>query len=186
MNVTFRQLQLFRALVSSGSISGAAKEGVPGSSSTVLPPPSARPSAIRVAMDAKSSAEGVESASMNTSHSPVAARAPASRARPIWFTGSKTTVAPAARATADVPSVSSLCSFPCELRFAPLHCRFPGPCASFSPATWSRHLCTTSPSVPPSHLSIQSSIQPSIQSSTQSSSYPCIPPSPISVSPGSP
>ena len=59
-------------------------------------------------MAAKSASEGVESASMKMSHSPLAARAPASRARPIWLTGSKTTRAPAARPSSAVRSVELL------------------------------------------------------------------------------
>ena len=42
------------------------------------------------------------------SQSPVAPRAPVFRARLIWFTGSKTTVAPAARAMSAVRSVELL------------------------------------------------------------------------------
>src|SRR5437762_4952455 len=45
---------------------------------------------------------------MNTSQSPVAAEAPLFRAREIWFSGSKTTVAPAARAFSAVRSVELL------------------------------------------------------------------------------
>lgn len=53
-------------------------------------------------------AEGVESASRKRSHEPEAAAAPVLRARLIWLTGSKTTVAPAARATSAVRSVELL------------------------------------------------------------------------------
>ena len=56
------------------------------------------------AASAKSSGEGCESASTNTSHSPVDALAAAFRAREIWFTGSNTTLAPWARAIAAVSS----------------------------------------------------------------------------------
>jgi len=42
------------------------------------------------------------------SQSPVAARAPELRARAIWLTGSKTTLAPAARAMSAVRSVELL------------------------------------------------------------------------------
>lgn len=41
-------------------------------------------------------------------HSPVATDAPRLRARPIWFTGSNTTVAPPARASSAVRSVELL------------------------------------------------------------------------------
>src|SRR5262245_16866688 len=51
---------------------------------------------------------GYESASTNTSQSPVAAEAPLLRAREIWFTGSNTTVASAARAFSAVRSVELL------------------------------------------------------------------------------
>src|SRR5438552_14493435 len=45
---------------------------------------------------------------MNTSQSPVAADAPRFRAREIWLSGSKTTLAPAARAFSAVRSVELL------------------------------------------------------------------------------
>src|SRR5947208_8844477 len=45
---------------------------------------------------------------MNTSQSPVAAEAPLFRAREIWLSGSKTTMAPAARAFSAVRSVELL------------------------------------------------------------------------------
>src|SRR5256885_12935552 len=45
---------------------------------------------------------------MNTSQSPVAADAPRFRAREIWLSGSKTTMAPAARAFSAVRSVELL------------------------------------------------------------------------------
>src|SRR5258705_379888 len=51
---------------------------------------------------------GYESASTNTSQSPDAAEAPLLRAREIWFTGSKTTVASAARAFSAVRSLELL------------------------------------------------------------------------------
>src|SRR5580765_2695391 len=51
---------------------------------------------------------GYESASTNTSQSPVAAEAPLLRAREIWFIGSNTTVASAARAFSAVRSVELL------------------------------------------------------------------------------
>src|SRR5919106_319316 len=57
---------------------------------------------------ANSAALGQESASTKTSQSPVALAAPALRARAIWFTGSKTTIAPAAAAISAVRSVELL------------------------------------------------------------------------------
>ena len=53
-------------------------------------------------------ADGVESASRKRSHEPEEAAAPVLRARLIWLTGSKTTEAPAARATSAVQSVELL------------------------------------------------------------------------------
>src|SRR2546427_9268087 len=60
------------------------------------------------ARSANNSRLGYESASTNTSQSPVAAEAPLLRAREIWFTGSNTTVASAARAFSAVRSVELL------------------------------------------------------------------------------
>ncbi len=77
-------------------------------SSRTVEPPARHPPSIAAAASAKSSLLGRESASMNTSHSPPAARIPALRAREIWFTGSKTTRAPAARAISAVPSLELL------------------------------------------------------------------------------
>lgn len=73
-----------------------------------LPPARQRPERMCLATSANSSGEGWESASMNSNQSPWAAAAPELRARPIWLTGSKTTVAPAARAMAGVWSVELL------------------------------------------------------------------------------
>src|SRR6266540_5284288 len=63
---------------------------------------------MTTATSANNSRLGYESASTNTSQSPVAAAAPVLRAREIWLTGSKTTVAPAARAFSAVRSVELL------------------------------------------------------------------------------
>src|SRR5438034_26505 len=60
------------------------------------------------ARSANNSRLGYESASTNTSQSPVAAEAPLLRAREIWFIGSNTTVASAARAFSAVRSVELL------------------------------------------------------------------------------
>src|SRR5687768_18544050 len=62
---------------------------------TVAPPPSV-PLRISVHRSENNSRLGYESASTKTSHSPLAAAAPRLRARAIWFTGSNTTMAPAA------------------------------------------------------------------------------------------
>ena len=75
---------------------------------TVLPPARQRPEAMASAASANSAAVGWESASTNTSQSPVAAAAAALRARPIWLTGSNTTRAPAAAAIAGVASLELL------------------------------------------------------------------------------
>src|SRR6266568_1516841 len=63
---------------------------------------------MTIARSANNSRLGYESASTNTSQSPVAAEAPLLRAREIWFKGSNTTVAPAARAFSAVRSVELL------------------------------------------------------------------------------
>src|SRR2546425_6674613 len=60
------------------------------------------------ARSANNSRLGYESASMNTSQSPVAAEAPLLRAREIWFIASNTTVASAVRAFSAVRSVELL------------------------------------------------------------------------------
>src|SRR6266567_1612820 len=60
------------------------------------------------ARSANNSRLGNESASTNTSQSPVAAEAPLLRAREIWFIGSSTTVASAARAFSAVRSLELL------------------------------------------------------------------------------
>ncbi len=67
-----------------------------------------RPEIICSATSASNSALGCESASTKMSQLPVAAATPALRAREIWFTGSNTTVAPAARAISAVRSVELL------------------------------------------------------------------------------
>src|SRR5206468_3744049 len=63
---------------------------------------------MATARSANNSRLGYESASTNTSQSPVAAEAPLLRAREIWFTGSNTTVASAARALSAVRSLELL------------------------------------------------------------------------------
>src|SRR5881409_2917069 len=63
---------------------------------------------MATARSANNSRLGYESASMNTSQSPVAAEAPLLRAREIWFIASNTTVASAARAFSAVRSVELL------------------------------------------------------------------------------
>src|SRR6266571_7536386 len=63
---------------------------------------------MTIARSANNSRLGYESASTNTSQSPVAAEAPLLRAREIWFIGSNTTVASAARAFSAVRSVELL------------------------------------------------------------------------------
>src|SRR5881392_3170163 len=60
------------------------------------------------ARSANNSRLGYESASTNTSQPPVASEAPLLRAREIWFIGSNTTVASAARAFSAVRSVELL------------------------------------------------------------------------------
>src|SRR5215471_18106489 len=80
----------------------------PVSTRTVQPPAMHRPPAIAAAVSANSSRLGCESASTNTSQSPLARAAPALRARAIWLTGSNTTVAPSARANSAVRSVELL------------------------------------------------------------------------------
>src|SRR5881397_774274 len=60
------------------------------------------------ARSANNSRLGYESASTNTSQSPVAPEAPLLRAREIWFIGSNTTVASAARAFSAVRSAELL------------------------------------------------------------------------------
>ncbi len=80
----------------------------PESITTVLPPARYRPVVMASATSAKRPGEGRESASTKTSHDPTAAAAAALRAREIWFTGSKTTRAPWARAMAAVPSLELL------------------------------------------------------------------------------
>src|SRR5262245_54845174 len=75
---------------------------------TVTPPARQRPPAIWSATSENNGTFGCESASMNRSQSPLAARAPALRARAIWFTGSKTTMASAERASSAVRSVELL------------------------------------------------------------------------------
>src|ERR1700733_6813097 len=65
---------------------------------TVAPPARHLPFVICAATSENNAAEGCEPAATKTSQSPVAAAAPQLRARAIWFTGSKTTVAPASRA----------------------------------------------------------------------------------------
>src|SRR5215470_6152537 len=78
------------------------------SSRNVQPPAMHRPSAIVAATSSNSAWLGCESASTNTSQSPLARAAPALRARAIWLTGSNTTIAPSARAMSAVPSVELL------------------------------------------------------------------------------
>src|SRR5215831_11966619 len=78
------------------------------SSLTVHPPAMHRPSAIVAATSSNSAELGCESASTNTSQSPLARAAPVLRARAIWLTGSNTTVAPSARAISAVRSVELL------------------------------------------------------------------------------
>jgi hypothetical protein len=75
---------------------------------TVAPPATYRPVAMASAASASNSREGWESASMKSSHSPVAAAAPQFRARAIWLIGSNTTRAPSARAISAVRSVELL------------------------------------------------------------------------------
>src|SRR5262249_58223728 len=75
---------------------------------TVQPPAMHRPSAIVAATSSNSAWLGCESASTNTSQSPLARAAPALRARAIWLTGSNTTAAPSARAISAVRSVELL------------------------------------------------------------------------------
>ena len=74
----------------------------------VAPPPQTCPEESR-SRAAWSRAAGISvSASTKTRKRPRASRAPALRAREIWLTGSKTTTAPSARATAAVASVELL------------------------------------------------------------------------------
>jgi hypothetical protein len=75
---------------------------------TVLPPATYRPLSMVLSTSAHSCRPGCESASTNSSQSPVARAAPVFRAREIWFTGSNTTAAPASRATSAVLSVELL------------------------------------------------------------------------------
>lgn len=84
----------------------AARPGSGGALSrpTRAPPPQQAPPAIAALSCSRVETESLESASMNNSHSPAAAAAPALRARPIWFTGSNTTLAPAAAAIRAVES----------------------------------------------------------------------------------
>src|SRR5579864_8517488 len=85
----------------------------------VQPPARQWPDWICAATSSNSSALGWESASTKISQSPLAAAAPQLRARALWFTGSHTTVAPAARTSSDVRSVELLShtmSSDCQLR----------------------------------------------------------------------
>src|SRR5207245_8961736 len=63
---------------------------------TTAPPPRQRPLWRTTARSANNSRLGYESASTNTSQSPVATEAPLLHAREIWFIRSNTTAAPAA------------------------------------------------------------------------------------------
>lgn len=72
------------------------------------PPARQCPLSMASAVSAKSSRLAVESASINSSQSPVATDAPQFRAREIWLIGSKTTLAPAATAISAVRSVELL------------------------------------------------------------------------------
>src|ERR1044071_747196 len=82
--------------------------GVAAAIAIVQPPPTYRPDSIAASTSSKSSGPGEQSASTKSSQSPEAARAPALRALAIWFIGSNTTQAPAARASSAVRSFELL------------------------------------------------------------------------------